>query len=121
MDFSGIGKISGNLKPICKNKLNGLHGLIYSSVPLKFALVTFNFFVSMNSISSIICFTDLLQYICWNHIVGVVLFIWASYQQGKIAIQFAKLRQNKSGKILHIDLKLQNLKSVNLRENHLNC
>lgn len=42
---------------------------------------------------------ELLQYVCWNHIVGVALFIWASYQQRKVAFQFAQLRQNKSGRV----------------------
>ena len=40
---------------------------------------------------------DLLDNVRLHHIVGVVLFLWASWQQNKVAKQFAKLRQNKTG------------------------
>ncbi|KAL4230858.1 Steroid 5 alpha-reductase 3 [Mactra antiquata] len=43
--------------------------------------------------------TDLLKYFCWNHIVGIGIFIWSSWQQNRVSVQFAKLRQNKSGTV----------------------
>lgn len=43
--------------------------------------------------------TDMFYNICWNHIFGLALFLWASWNQHVIAKQFAKLRQDKSGNI----------------------
>lgn len=42
---------------------------------------------------------EFMEYVCWNHIVGLSVFIWASWQQYNTAVQFAELRQNKAGKV----------------------
>ncbi|XP_052277001.1 polyprenol reductase-like [Dreissena polymorpha] len=43
--------------------------------------------------------TDALSLLRWHHLLGVLLFLWASYQQNRTAHLFAKLRQDKSGNV----------------------
>lgn len=43
--------------------------------------------------------SDVLQSIQINHLLGLALFAWGSWQQNIVVHQFAKLRQDKSGKV----------------------
>ncbi|NWX23368.1 PORED reductase, partial [Aegotheles bennettii] len=40
--------------------------------------------------------------ICWYHIVGVTMYIWASLHQHRCLVILANLRKNKSGKVISL-------------------
>lgn len=39
--------------------------------------------------------------ICWYHIIGVAMYIWASLHQHRCLVILANLRKSKSGKMFH--------------------
>ncbi|XP_053258685.1 polyprenol reductase [Podarcis raffonei] len=41
--------------------------------------------------------------VCWYHVLGVLMFIWASVHQHRCHVILANLRKNKSGKVLNLD------------------
>ncbi|XP_064305526.1 polyprenol reductase [Phalacrocorax carbo] len=45
---------------------------------------------------------ELSVQICWYHIVGVVIYIWASLHQHRCLVILANLRKSKSGKVLSL-------------------
>ncbi|XP_027532204.1 polyprenol reductase isoform X1 [Neopelma chrysocephalum] len=45
---------------------------------------------------------ELSVQICWYHIVGITMYIWASLHQHRCLVILAKLRKNKSGKVVRL-------------------
>ncbi|XP_067993808.1 polyprenol reductase [Melanerpes formicivorus] len=45
---------------------------------------------------------ELLVHVCWYHIVGVVMYIWASLHQHRCLVILAKLRKSKSGDVVSL-------------------
>ncbi|XP_074847916.1 polyprenal reductase isoform X2 [Carettochelys insculpta] len=45
---------------------------------------------------------DLCTQICWYHIVGIVMYIWASIHHHRCHVILANLRKNKSGKVVNL-------------------
>ncbi|XP_061440600.1 polyprenol reductase [Rhineura floridana] len=46
---------------------------------------------------------DNLLTVCWYHILGVLMFIWASVHQHRCHVILANLRKNKLGKVVNLD------------------
>lgn len=40
--------------------------------------------------------------ICWYHVVGIVVYIWASLHQHRCLVILANLRKSKSGKVFRL-------------------
>ncbi|XP_068798969.1 polyprenol reductase isoform X5 [Struthio camelus] len=45
---------------------------------------------------------ELSVQICWYHIIGFVMYIWASLHQHRCLVILANLRKNKSGKVINL-------------------
>uniref|UniRef100_A0A8C8VGX4 Polyprenal reductase n=1 Tax=Pelusios castaneus TaxID=367368 RepID=A0A8C8VGX4_9SAUR len=45
---------------------------------------------------------DLFMQICWYHILGILIYIWASVHQHRCHVILANLRKNKSGKVVNL-------------------
>ncbi|XP_044274081.1 polyprenol reductase [Varanus komodoensis] len=41
--------------------------------------------------------------VCWYHVLGLMMFIWASLHQHRCHVILANLRKNKSGKVVNLD------------------
>ncbi|KAM4810575.1 polyprenal reductase [Rhinophrynus dorsalis] len=50
----------------------------------------------------IVSFKDLLMQTCWYHILGLMLYIWASLHQYRCHVILANLRKDKSGEIINM-------------------
>ncbi|XP_062991797.1 polyprenol reductase isoform X2 [Elgaria multicarinata webbii] len=41
--------------------------------------------------------------VCWYHVLGLLMFIWASLHQHRCHVILANLRKNKSGNVVHLN------------------
>lgn len=46
---------------------------------------------------------DLFMQICWYHILGIMMYIWASVHQHRCHVILANLRKSKSGKVVSLN------------------
>ncbi|XP_062431555.1 polyprenol reductase [Rhea pennata] len=45
---------------------------------------------------------DLSVQICWYHIIGILMYVWASLHQHRCLVILANLRKSKSGKVINL-------------------
>uniref|UniRef100_A0A8C0GZD4 Polyprenal reductase n=1 Tax=Chelonoidis abingdonii TaxID=106734 RepID=A0A8C0GZD4_CHEAB len=46
---------------------------------------------------------DLFMQVCWYHILGIMMYIWASVHQHRCHVILANLRKSKSGKVVSLN------------------